>query len=161
MSKGKTADKKGGPAGAAGGGPQFKQIKLQIPAGQANPAPPIGPALGQAGVNIMDFCKKFNDATKGEKPGLLLPVVITVNLKDRSFTFVIKKPPASVLIKLELGIESGSDKPNQKKVGQLTKTQLRKIAEIKMPDLNANDIEAAEKIIAGTAKSMGVTIEVA
>ncbi|MDX1919973.1 MAG: 50S ribosomal protein L11 [Candidatus Caenarcaniphilales bacterium] len=135
-------------------------MKLQIPAGQANPAPPIGPALGQAGVNIMDFCKRFNDETKTEKPGLVLPVIITVNTKDRSFSFIIKKPPASILIKEELGLKSGSDKPNQKKVGNLTKQQLRKIAETKMPDLNANDIEAAEKIIAGTAKSMGVTIEV-
>ncbi len=157
MSKGKTADKKGG----APEGMQFKQIKLQIPAGQANPAPPIGPALGQAGVNIMDFCKKFNDATKGEKPGLVLPVIITVNLKDRSFTFIIKKPPASILIKEELGLKSGSAKPNQIKVGNLTRAQLRKIAETKLPDLNANDIEAAESIIAGTAKSMGITVEVA
>jgi large subunit ribosomal protein L11 len=154
VSKGKS-DGKGAPAG-----PAFKQIKLQIPAGQANPAPPIGPALGQAGVNIMDFCKKFNDATKGEKPGLLLPVIILVNTKDRSFTFVLKKPPASVLIKEEIGLKTGSAKPNQVKVGNLTKQQLRKIAETKMPDLNANDIEAAEKIIAGTAKNMGVTVEV-
>ncbi|MDJ0626453.1 MAG: 50S ribosomal protein L11 [Candidatus Caenarcaniphilales bacterium] len=150
MSKGKGGDK---------GGPQFKQIKLQIPAGQANPAPPIGPALGQAGVNIMDFCKKFNDATKTEKPGLLLPVIIIVNQKDRSFTFIIKKPPASVLIKEEANISKGSPTPNRVKVGKLTKSQLTKIAEVKMPDLNANDIEAAEKIIAGTAKSMGVTVE--
>ncbi|MFN5540233.1 MAG: 50S ribosomal protein L11 [Candidatus Melainabacteria bacterium] len=135
-------------------------MKLQIPAGQANPAPPIGPALGQAGVNIMDFCKKFNEATKGEKPGLLLPVVITVSVKDRTFTFIIKKPPASILIKETLGLKSGSARPNQVKVGNLTKAQLRKIAETKMPDLNANDIEAAEKIIAGTAKSMGITIEI-
>ncbi len=156
MSKGKTATKKGGiPEGM-----QFKNIKLQIPAGQANPAPPIGPALGQAGVNIMDFCKKFNEATKGEKAGLLLPVIITVNLKDRSFTFIIKKPPASILIKEKLALKSGSAKPNQIKVGHLTKIQLREIAEVKMPDLNANDIEAAEKIITGTARSMGITIEV-
>jgi large subunit ribosomal protein L11 len=156
VSKGKTGDKKGGVAD----GVLFKYIKLQIPAGQANPAPPIGPALGQAGVNIMDFCKKFNEATKGEKPGLLLPVVITVSVKDRTFTFIIKKPPASILIKETLGLKSGSARPNQVKVGNLTKAQLRKIAETKMPDLNANDIEAAEKIIAGTAKSMGITIEI-
>jgi large subunit ribosomal protein L11 len=156
VSKGKTADKKGG----APDGVQFKQIKLQIPAGQANPAPPIGPALGQAGVNIMDFCKKFNDTTKGEKPGLVLPVIITVNLKDRSFTFIIKKPPASVLIKEKLGLKSGSAKPNQVKVGHLTKQQLKEITEIKMPDLNANDLEEGMKIITGTARNMGITVEV-
>ncbi|HEY9885757.1 MAG TPA: 50S ribosomal protein L11 [Vampirovibrionales bacterium] len=136
----------------------FKQIKLQIPAGQASPAPPIGPALGQAGVNIMDFCKKFNDATKGEKAGLILPVIITVNPKDRSFTFIVKKPPATTLIKEEIGLKKGSDRPNQKKVGKITKAQLRKVAEIKMPDLNANDLDAAENIIAGSAKSLGLTI---
>ena len=143
-------------------GPQqpYKIIKLQIPAGQANPAPPVGPALGQAGVNIMEFCKQFNAATQGIKPGTPLPVVITVKTSDRTFSYVVKQPPASALIKEELGLKSGSGKPNQVKVGKITRDQLKSIAEKKMPDLNANgDIEAAIAIIAGTAKSMGITVE--
>ncbi|MDX1918882.1 MAG: 50S ribosomal protein L11 [Candidatus Caenarcaniphilales bacterium] len=134
-------------------------LKLQIPAGQANPAPPIGPALGQAGVNIMEFCKQFNDKTKDKKPGMVYPVVITVNTKDRSFSFVIKEPPATALIKEEIGLKTGSGKPNQIKVGKISHAQLRKIAQQKMPDLNANDLDAAEKIIEGSARSLGLTIE--
>lgn len=131
-------------------------IKLNLPAGKATPAPPVGPALGQAGVNIMEFIKKFNEAT-AKQEGSTLPVEITV-YKDRSFTFVVKQPLASDLIKQAAGIESGSDNPLRKKVGRITREQLRQIAERKMPDLNANDIEAAMKIIAGTARSMGVEI---
>ena len=131
-------------------------IKLQIPAGAANPAPPVGPALGAAGVNIMQFCQAFNAETK-EQSGDIIPVEITV-YEDKSFTFVTKTPPAARLILKELGIKKGSGVPQSDKVGQLTDAQLTKIAEIKMPDLNANDIEAAKKIVAGTARSMGVTI---
>ena len=132
-------------------------IKLQVPAGKANPAPPIGPALGQHGVNIPGFCKEFNDRTKNDV-GLIIPVVITV-YSDRSFTFITKTPPGPVLIKKELGIETASARPNKDKVGQLTKEQLTKIARIKMPDLNAASLEAAESMVAGTARSMGVTVE--
>ncbi|MBR6954284.1 MAG: 50S ribosomal protein L11 [Clostridia bacterium] len=132
-------------------------IKLQVPAGKANPAPPIGPALGQHGVNIPGFCKEFNDRTKNDV-GLIIPVVITV-YSDRSFTFITKTPPVPVLIKKELGIETASARPNKDKVGQLTKEQLTKIARIKMPDLNAASLEAAESMVAGTARSMGVTVE--
>ncbi len=131
-------------------------IKLNLPAGAATPAPPVGPALGQAGVNIMEFVKKFNEATANQR-GSVLPVEITV-YKDRSFTFVVKQPLASDLIKQAAGIETGSDNPLRKKVGRITREQLRQIAERKMPDLNANDIEAAMRIIAGTARSMGVEI---
>ena len=131
-------------------------IKLQIPAGAANPAPPVGPALGAAQVNIMQFCQSFNAQTK-EQSGDIIPVEITV-YEDRSFDFVCKTPPAAHLIKKELGLKSGSAVPQRDKVGQLSQEQLTKIAEIKMPDLNANDIEAAKKIVAGTARSMGVTI---
>ena len=131
-------------------------IKLQIPAGKANPAPPVGPALGAAQVNIMQFCQAFNAATQ-DKMGDIIPVEITV-YEDRSFDFICKTPPAAQLIKKELGIKSGSGVPHRDKVGQLTQEQLTKIAEIKMPDLNANDIEAAKKIVAGTARSMGVTV---
>ena len=131
-------------------------IKLQIPAGKATPAPPVGPALGAAQVNIMQFCQAFNAATQ-DKAGDIIPVVITV-YADRSFDFVCKTPPAAHLIKKELHIEHGSAVPQRDKVGELTQAQLTKIAEIKMPDLNANDIEAAKRIIAGTARSMGVTI---
>ena len=131
-------------------------IKLQIPAGQANPAPPVGPALGAAQVNIMQFCQQFNAATQ-DKIGDIIPVEISV-YEDRTFDFVTKTPPAAQLIKKELGLQSGSGVPQRDKVGQLTDEQLTKIAEIKLPDLNANDIDAAKKIIAGTARSMGVTI---
>ena len=132
------------------------QIKLQIPGGQANPAPPVGPALGQHGVNIMEFCKAFNAKTK-DANGMITPVVITV-YADRSFSFITKTPPAAVLIIKELGIEKGSGVPNKEKVGSIKIDQLKKIAEIKMKDLNATDIDAAVKIIAGTARSMGVDV---
>lgn len=132
-------------------------IKLQIPAGKATPAPPVGPALGQHGVNIMAFTKEFNERTKNDD-GLLIPVVITV-YADRSFSFVTKTPPAAVLIKKALGIDKGSGVPNKNKVAQLTKEQVKKIAEQKMPDLNAANIEAAMSMVAGTARSMGITVE--
>ena len=132
-------------------------IKLQLPAGKATPAPPVGPALGQHGVNIMGFCKEFNAKTANQA-GLIIPVVITV-YQDRSFSFILKTPPAAVIIKKELGLESGSGVPNRTKVGKLTKDQVRKIAELKMPDLNAASIESAMSMIEGTARSMGVTIE--
>src|SRR5215204_3149747 len=132
-------------------------IKLQIPGGQANPAPPVGPALGQHGVNIMEFCKTFNAQT-ADQNGRITPVEITV-FEDRSFTFITKTPPAAVLIKEAIGLEKGSAEPNRNKVGTITKAQLRQIAERKMPDLNANDLDAASKIIAGTARSMGVDVE--
>jgi large subunit ribosomal protein L11 len=135
----------------------LKEVKLQIPGGQANPAPPVGPALGQAGVNIMEFCKAFNAQT-GDMNGTLIPVVITV-YEDRSFTFIMKQPPAAVLIKQALKLKSGSAVPHRDKVGELTDAQITEIAEKKMPDLNANDIEAAKAIIAGTARSMGVTVQ--
>ena len=131
-------------------------IKLQIPAGAANPAPPVGPALGAAQVNIMQFCQACNAATS-DKQGDIIPVEITV-YEDRTFDFICKTPPAAQLIKKELGLKSGSGVPQRDKVGQLSQEQLTKIAEIKMPDLNANDIEAAKKVVAGTARSMGVTI---
>ena len=131
-------------------------IKLQIPAGAANPAPPIGPALGAAQVNIMQFCQAFNAAT-ADKKGDIIPVEISV-YEDRSFTFICKTPPAAHLIKKTLGLKGGSGVPQRDKVGQLTQEQLTQIAETKMPDLNANDIEAAKRIVAGTARSMGVTI---
>jgi large subunit ribosomal protein L11 len=132
-------------------------IKLQIPGGQANPAPPVGPALGQHQVNIMQFCQAFNEATK-DKMGIITPVEITV-LEDRSFTFITKTPPAAYLLKQAAGIESGSAAPNRDKVAVVTKAQVREIAETKLPDLNANDVEAAMKIIEGTARSMGITVE--
>jgi len=131
-------------------------IKLQIPGGQANPAPPVGPALGQHQVNIMQFCQAFNAAT-ADKNGTIIPVEITV-YEDRTIDFILKTPPAAVLIKQALGIESGSGTPNRTKVGEITRDQLRQIAETKMQDLNANDVEAAMKVIAGTARSMGVTV---
>jgi len=131
-------------------------IKLQVPAGAANPAPPVGPALGQHGVNIMEFCKQFNARTQGQ-PGMIIPVEITV-YGDRSFTFITKTPPAAVLIKEAIGIKKGSGEPHVNKVGTITQDQIREIAERKMPDLNANDIDAASKIIAGTARSMGVDV---
>ena len=132
-------------------------IKLQLSAGKATPAPPVGPALGQHGVNIMGFCKEFNAKTANQA-GLIIPVVITV-YQDRSFSFILKTPPAAVLIKKELGLESGSGVPNKTKVGKITKDQIRKIAELKMPDLNAATIETAMSMIEGTARSMGVTVE--
>ena len=132
-------------------------IKLQLQAGKATPAPPVGPALGQHGVNIMGFCKEFNAKTSNQA-GLIIPVVITV-YQDRSFSFILKTPPAAVLIKKELGLECGSGVPNKTKVGKLTKDQLKKIAETKMPDLNAANVESAMRMIAGTARSIGVTIE--
>lgn len=131
-------------------------VKLQIPAGKANPAPPIGPALGQHGVNIADFCAKFNNATK-DKGGDITPVEITI-FEDRSFTFILKTPPAAELLKKAAGITKGSGKPNKEKVGKVTKAQVRQIAEAKMSDLNANDIEAAMKIIEGTARQMGLDV---
>ncbi len=132
-------------------------IKLHVPGGQANPAPPVGPALGQHGVNIMEFCKQFNARTQ-DKQGITTPVEITV-YADRSFTFITKTPPAAVLIQRALGIPKGSGVPNREKVGKLSRAKLREIAETKMPDLNANDVEAAMRQIAGTARSMGVEIE--
>ncbi|MFP4299295.1 MAG: 50S ribosomal protein L11 [Spirulinaceae cyanobacterium] len=131
-------------------------IKLALPAGKANPAPPVGPALGQHGVNIMAFCKEYNAKT-AEKAGTVIPVEISV-YEDRSFTFILKTPPASVLICKAAGIEKGSGEPNRQTVGSITSAQLREIAETKLPDLNANDVEAAMRIIAGTAKNMGVTV---
>ncbi len=133
------------------------KIKLQIPAGQANPAPPVGPALGQHGLNIADFCSKFNDASR-DKMGDIIPVEITV-FEDRSFTFIMKTPPAAELIKKYAKIKKGSGKPLTEKIATLTKKQLEEIAEIKLPDLNTNDIEQAKKIIAGTARQMGVEIK--
>jgi large subunit ribosomal protein L11 len=132
-------------------------IKLQIPAGQANPAPPVGPALGQHGVNIMDFCKAFNDKTK-DQIGMIIPVEITV-FSDRSFTFITKTPPAAILLKKAAGLDKGSGEPNREKVGSLTDEQIKQIAEIKMPDLNTIKIESAMEMVRGTAKSMGITVK--
>ncbi len=132
------------------------QIKLQIIGAKANPAPPVGPALGQHGLNIMEFCKAFNERTKDQE-GMTLPVVISV-YEDRTYTFIIKTPPASVLIRKALNLEKGSSEPNKTKVGKITRAQLEEIAKIKMPDLNANTVDAAVNIIAGTAKSMGVEV---
>ena len=134
-----------------------KVVKLQIPAGKANPAPPVGPALGQAGVNIPGFCSQFNEKTK-DKMGYTLPVVISV-YDDRSFTFVVKTPPASDLLKKAAGVEKGSGNPKKTKVATISRQKAREIAEMKMPDLNANDIEAATNIIAGTARNMGIVVE--
>jgi large subunit ribosomal protein L11 len=133
-------------------------IKLQVPAGAANPSPPIGPALGQQGVNIMEFCKQFNAQTQKLEKGLPIPVIITV-YSDRSFTFVMKTPPASVLIRKALGIEKGSGTPNTAKVGKISRKQLEEIAKTKQPDLTAADLEAAVRTVAGTARSMGVDVE--
>ena len=132
-------------------------VKLQLPAGQATPAPPVGPALGQAGINIGEFCKNFNEKTK-DSPGMIFPVVIYVQ-KNKSYTFEIKTPPAAVLIKKEAGLAKGSGEPNREKVGSITKKQIRKIAEIKMKDLNAYSIDAAMRTIEGTARNMGVVVE--
>ena len=133
-------------------------IKLQIPAGKANPSPPVGPALGQRGLNIMEFCKAFNAQTQGMEPGLMLPVVITA-FADKSFTFVLKTPPATVLIKKAIGLGKGSDKAHLNKVGKITRAQLEEIAKTKLKDLTAADLDAAVKTIAGSARSMGVTVE--
>src|SRR3984957_2560421 len=133
-------------------------IKLQVPAGKANPSPPIGPALGQRGLNIMEFCKAFNAQTRGLEAGLPIPVVITA-FADKSFTFIMKTPPASVLIKKAAKVEKGSPRPHQDKVGKLTRKQAEEIAKQKMPDLTAADLEAAVRTIAGSARSMGITIE--
>jgi large subunit ribosomal protein L11 len=132
-------------------------IKLHVPGGQANPAPPVGPALGQHGVNIMEFCKQFNSKTQ-DKAGITIPVEITV-YADRSFTFITKTPPAAVLIRRALGIPKGSGEPNREKVAKISRKQMEEIAEMKMPDLNANDLDAAVRMIAGTARSMGVEVE--
>jgi len=133
-------------------------VKLQIPAAKANPSPPVGPALGQQGVNIMEFCKQFNAATQKMEPGMPIPVIITV-YSDRSFTFITKTPPATVLIKKAIGLESGSATPNSKKVGKISRKQLEEIARIKWPDINAGSMDAAIKTIAGSARSMGVDVE--
>lgn len=132
-------------------------VKLQIPAGKASPAPPVGPALGQHGVNIMGFCKEFNERT-AKQAGLIIPVVISV-YQDRSFTFVTKTPPASILLKKAAGLDKASGRPHEEKVAQVTKKQVQEIAELKMPDLNAADIDAAMRMVAGTARSMGITVE--
>jgi len=133
-------------------------VKLQVPAGKANPAPPVGPALGQAGVNIMEFCKAFNAKTQEMEAGMPLPVVISV-YKDRSFDFIIKTPPAAVLLKKAAGLQKGSPEPNKQKVGKVTRAQVQEIAETKMPDLNAYNVEAAMRIVEGTARSMGLEVE--
>jgi len=133
-------------------------IKLQVPAGQANPSPPVGPALGQHGVNIMEFCKAFNAQTQGVEPGLPIPVIITV-YADRSFTFISKTPPAAVLLRKAAGVKKGSGVPNTDKVGKVTRAQLEEIATTKMPDLTAADMDAAVRTIAGTARSMGINVE--
>jgi large subunit ribosomal protein L11 len=133
-------------------------IKLQVPAGKANPSPPIGPALGQRGLNIMEFCKAFNAQTQGMEPGLPVPVVITA-YADKSFTFIMKTPPATVLIKKALGLQKGSPRPHTDKVGKLSRAQAEEIAKVKMPDLTAADMDAAVKTVAGSARSMGVEVE--
>lgn len=133
-------------------------IKLQVPAGKANPAPPVGPALGQHGVNIMAFCKEFNERTSNYQEGMIIPVEITV-YEDRSFSFVIKTPPAAVLLKKAAGIETASGEPNRNKVGKVSREKVREIAETKLEDLNTSDIEAAMKIVEGTARSMGIEVE--
>ncbi len=132
-------------------------IKLQIPAGKANPSPPVGPALGQKGVNIMEFCKQFNARTAGQE-GLIIPVVITV-FSDKSFTFITKTPPAAILLIKAAGIKGGSAEPNRTKVAKVTRKQVEEIAQLKMPDLNANTLDAAVSMVAGTARSMGITVE--
>lgn len=132
------------------------QVKLQIPAGSANPAPPVGPALGQHGVNIMDFCKRFNEATKAQS-GLVIPVVISI-FQDKSFTFITKSPPASVLLKRAAGIAVAAKEPNKEKVGKVTKAQVKEIVQLKFKDMNTKDVEQAMKMVAGTAKSMGIEV---
>jgi len=133
-------------------------VKLQVPAGKANPSPPIGPALGQRGLNIMEFCKQFNAQTQGMEPGLPIPVVITA-FADKSFTFVMKTPPASILIKKAAKVDKGSSRPHSEKVGRLSRAQAEDIAKLKMPDLTASDLQAAVRTIAGSARSMGITVE--
>ena len=143
--------------GGGGGRRKVAQVlKLQIPAGQATPAPPVGPALGQAGINIMEFCKQYNAATQ-QSTGTIVPVEITV-YEDRSFSFITKTPPAAVLLRQAAGVDKGSSEPNRTKVASVSRDKVREIAETKMPDLNANDIEAAMKIVEGTARSMGITV---
>ena len=143
--------------GGGGGRRKVAQVlKLQIPAGQATPAPPVGPALGQAGINIMEFCKQYNAATQ-QSTGTIVPVEITV-YEDRSFSFITKTPPAAVLLRQAAGVDKGSSEPNRNKVATVSRDKVREIAETKMPDLNANDIEAAMKIVEGTARSMGITV---
>ena len=146
-------------AGGGGGGRRkvAQILKLQIPAGQATPAPPVGPALGQAGINIMEFCKQYNAETQ-QQTGTIVPVEITV-YEDRSFSFITKTPPAAVLLRQAAGIDKGSGEPNRNKVGTVSRDKVREIAETKMPDLNANDVEAAMKIVEGTARSMGITVQ--
>jgi large subunit ribosomal protein L11 len=145
------------PAPAKGGGKKVAAfVKLQVPAGAANPAPPVGTALGPHGVNIMDFCKQFNARTQGQ-PGMIIPVEVTI-YGDRSFTFITKTPPAAVLLRKEAGVEKGSGQPNRNKVGKVTRAQVKKIAELKMPDLNAASAESAFRMIAGTARSMGIEV---
>ena len=133
------------------------QIKLQIPAGQANPAPPVGPALGQHGVNIMDFCKQFNERTRANEPGMIIPAVITV-FEDRTFTFITKMPPMSALLKKAAGLAKASGEPNRNKVGKITKAQALEVARTKLPDLNTNDVEQALLMVRGTARSMGIEV---
>ncbi len=137
--------------------PVMAMVKLQVPAGAANPAPPVGPALGQHGVNIMDFCRQFNDKTKGQE-GMIIPVVITV-YQDRTMSFITKTPPAAILLKKAAGIAKASGEPNKVKIAKITRAQVREISEIKMQDLNANDLEAADLMICGTARSMGIEVE--
>ena len=144
------------PAGKGGGKKVTAFVKLQVPAGQANPAPPVGTALGPHGVNIMEFCKQFNSRTQGQ-PGMIIPVEVTI-YADRSFTFITKTPPAAVLLRKEAGIEKGSGQPNRQKVGQVKRSQVQKIAELKMPDLNAASLDSAMRMIAGTARSMGIEV---
>lgn len=136
---------------------QVAKIKLQIPAGQANPAPPVGPALGEHKVNIMDFCKKFNEATKGEEPGLIIPVEITV-FQDRSFEMTLKQPPVAVLLRKAAGVEKGSATPKRLRVGKVSVEQVRRIAERKLPDLNTDSLEAAVRMVVGTAENMGLEV---
>ena len=153
----KPAPAKGAPGKGGKGKKVVTTVKLQIPGGQATPAPPVGPALGQHGVNIMDFCKQFNARTQ-QAQGVVTPVLLTV-YSDRSFDFVTKTPPASVLLKMAAGLAKGSGEPNRNKVGKVTMAQVRKIAEQKMADLNAVDVEAAARMVAGTARSMGILVE--
>jgi large subunit ribosomal protein L11 len=151
------APAKGAPAKGGKGKKVVTTVKLQIPGGNATPAPPVGPALGQHGVNIMEFCKQFNSRTQ-QQAGVVTPVLLTV-YSDRSFDFITKTPPASVLLKMAVGLAKGSGVPNKTKVGKVTMAQVRKIAESKMPDLNAVDIDAAARMVAGTARSMGIVVE--